>query len=125
MKLEGIDYMNDDPSQVNVLYGQCVDVSGRLQRLADSVVDHFEARGLLDREYERVKLHVTLMNTKFTASSSEGGAPSRPNRRYFNAKSILEVLNKSIYLYIYIFIYIFIYLILYFPLLLSFTTQLN
>lgn len=90
MKLEGIDYMNDDPSQVNVLYGQCVDVSGRLQRLADSVVDHFEARGLLDREYERVKLHVTLMNTKFTASSSEGGALSRPNRRYFNAKSILE-----------------------------------
>lgn len=90
LKLEGIDYMNDDPSQVNVLYGQCVDVSGRLQRLADSVVDHFEARGLLDREYERVKLHVTLMNTKFAASNSEGGAAGRPNRRHFNAKSILE-----------------------------------
>ena len=103
MKLEGIDYMNDDPGQVNVLYGQCIDVSGRLQRLADSVVDHFEARGLLDREYERVKLHVTLMNTKFAASNSEGGAAGRPNRRHFNAKSILEV-SPSIILFIYLII---------------------
>ena len=94
MELKGIDYMNDDPSQVNVLYGQCVDSSGRLQRLADSVVDRFEAEGLLDREYDHVKLHVTLMNIKFASTYSDNGA-NRAHRRNFNAKSILEVIFKS------------------------------
>lgn len=55
-------------------------------RLADAVVDSLEADGLLDRQYGRVKLHATLMNSVFATTEEEGG-----ERQTFNAKPILEV----------------------------------
>lgn len=80
--------MNDDPSKVDVLYGRCIENSGRLQQLADVVADSLEADGLLDRQYERVKLHATLMNSLFKVKDdSEENAV----RSTFNAKPILEV----------------------------------
>ena len=101
--------MNDDPEQVDILYGQIVDTSGRLQRfgllyiqtklssitfcpiavfsLSDALIDSLESDGLLDRQYQRVKLHATLMNSIF--ATEEGGE----TRQTFNAKPILEVLN--------------------------------
>ncbi|KAF6215121.1 hypothetical protein GE061_009870 [Apolygus lucorum] len=63
----GIEYMNDDPSAIDVLYGKvtCPDHPDLLQKLGDGIVDFFVKQGLADREYARVKLHVTLMNTLF------------------------------------------------------------
>jgi activating signal cointegrator complex subunit 1 len=84
--------MNDDPSKVDVLYGRCIENSGRLQQLADVVVNSLEADGLLDRQYERVKLHATLMNSLFKVKDD-----SEENvRSTFNAKPILEVIYISI-----------------------------
>ncbi|XP_046446258.1 activating signal cointegrator 1 complex subunit 1-like [Daphnia pulex] len=86
IEIRGVEYMNDDPSKVDVLYGRCIENSGRLQQLADVVVNSLEADGLLDRQYERVKLHATLMNSLFKVKDD-----SEENvRSTFNAKPILE-----------------------------------
>lgn len=67
--LQGLEIMNDDPSEVNVLYGS-VHVADRsqrekLQEIADKIAEYYYRSGLARRQYDRVKLHVTLMNTRF------------------------------------------------------------
>lgn len=42
----------------------------RLQVIADRLVEHFVAVGLMVREWERVKLHGTVMNTLFRKDHS-------------------------------------------------------
>lgn len=81
--------MNDDPERVDILYGRCVENSGRLQQLADVIVDTLETDGLLDRQYERVKLHATLMNSLFKVKDD---SEENTVRSTFNAKPILEVI---------------------------------
>ena len=86
MQIEGIEIMNDDPEAVHVLYAKCHDPSGRVQKVADLMVDSFVSSGLMQRQYDHVKLHATLMNTLFTAVDDE-----ERTRQTFNAKTILEV----------------------------------
>lgn len=40
-------------------------VFSRLQVIADRLVEHFVSAGLMVREWERVKLHGTVINTLF------------------------------------------------------------
>lgn len=40
-------------------------VLSRLQLIADRLVEHFVSAGLMVREWDRVKLHGTVMNTLF------------------------------------------------------------
>jgi hypothetical protein len=44
----GVEYMNDDPAEVNVLYGKVYakDGSHILQEVADGVVNYFSDKGL-------------------------------------------------------------------------------
>lgn len=42
----------------------------RLQVIADRLVEHFVAAGLMVREWDRVKLHATVMNTLFRKDST-------------------------------------------------------
>ena len=42
-----------------------------LQKMADRIVDKFVASGLMRRQYDRVKLHLTVMNTAFQKASQE------------------------------------------------------
>jgi fluoride ion exporter CrcB/FEX len=44
----GVEYMNDDPAEVDILYGKVYvkDGSRVLQEVADGVVDHFSSKGL-------------------------------------------------------------------------------
>jgi hypothetical protein len=44
----GVEYMNDDPAEVDVLYGKVhvKDGSRVLQQLADGVTDSFSSKGL-------------------------------------------------------------------------------
>ncbi|XP_062567420.1 activating signal cointegrator 1 complex subunit 1-like [Saccostrea cucullata] len=65
VRLQGLEYMNDDPASVDVLYAkiQPGEQAERLQILADRLVDRFSTTGLMQQEYSRVKLHVTVMNT--------------------------------------------------------------
>nr|CAD7463272.1 unnamed protein product [Timema tahoe] len=43
----GLEYMNDDPAEVDVLYGKVnvQDHSSLLQQLADNLVDFFTSKG--------------------------------------------------------------------------------
>ncbi|KAM9462042.1 activating signal cointegrator 1 complex subunit 1 [Clarias gariepinus] len=97
LEVKGIEYMNDDPSMVDVLYAKvCVqDGSDKLQQIADRLVECFVAEGLMVKEWDRVKLHATIMNTLFRNDPSaevKGGAgrPSTKDREAFDARNILE-----------------------------------
>lgn len=91
----GIEYMNDDPQMVDVLYAkvQCVEKPGFLQKLADYIVSEFVQAGLMKREHEHVKLHATVMNTIRTAEkipSHEKGPKKNFKRETFDAKNVLS-----------------------------------
>ncbi|PNF20325.1 Activating signal cointegrator 1 complex subunit 1 [Cryptotermes secundus] len=92
--MAGVEYMNDDPAEVDVLYGKVhvKDGSRMLQEVADGVIDHFCSKGLMEKRYERVKLHVTLMNTLFRSDDAESEMSRRKqkHRETFDATNILK-----------------------------------
>lgn len=96
LQLEGLEYMNDDPSEVDVLYAKVKDPSDRLQTLADRLVDKFTSTGLMQQEYDRVKLHVTVMNTLFRKDPTGISEPEkkqdrgRKERESFSANRLLQ-----------------------------------
>ena len=92
--ISGLEIMNDDPSDVDVLYGKIVDKTGKLQSIVDAIgmyqfvqvkfyfnhymswncpVEKFVQSGLMKREYDRVKLHATLLNTLFRKDEGDLG----------------------------------------------------
>ena len=104
VKLQGVEYMNDDPSEVDVLYARVIpaDGSDSLQRLADGLENKFKERGLMRYNFEHVKLHATVMNTKLRddpegtdcseAKKSRSEVPARkPFRIPFDARQLVEV----------------------------------
>ncbi|XP_069547989.1 activating signal cointegrator 1 complex subunit 1 [Brachyistius frenatus] len=97
LEVTGIEYMNDDPAMVDVLYGKvnAKDGSDKLQAIADRLVEHFVSVGLMVREWDRVKLHGTVMNTVFRKDSAveDTGAAGRQTmseRQAFDARNILK-----------------------------------
>ncbi|XP_029312006.1 activating signal cointegrator 1 complex subunit 1 [Cottoperca gobio] len=97
LEVTGIEYMNDDPAMVDVLYAKVnvKDISDKLQVVADRLVEHFVSAGLMVREWDRVKLHGTVMNTLFRKDSTvdETGGPGRQTmseREAFDARNILK-----------------------------------
>ncbi|KAJ9576940.1 hypothetical protein L9F63_006466 [Diploptera punctata] len=97
LSMVGIEYMNDDPAEVDVLYGKVFmkNDSDILQELSDRTVDFFTSKGLMQKQYDRVKLHVTLMNTLFrnedsSASDHETSKRKQKPRESFDATSILK-----------------------------------
>ncbi|CAH0725945.1 unnamed protein product, partial [Brenthis ino] len=97
VRLKGISYMNDDPKQTHVLYARVEEANapaGLLQRMVDAIVQHFYRAGLMEKEFGRdsVKMHVTLMNSKYKAEKKdlEEDSPRRRPRESFDASQILE-----------------------------------
>ncbi|XP_010741501.3 activating signal cointegrator 1 complex subunit 1 [Larimichthys crocea] len=97
LEVTGIEYMNDDPAMVDVLYAKVnvKDRSDRLQMIAERLVEHFASAGLMVREWDRVKLHGTVMNTLFRKDSTgeDTGGPGRQTtseREAFDARNILK-----------------------------------
>ncbi|XP_007558346.1 activating signal cointegrator 1 complex subunit 1 isoform X1 [Poecilia formosa] len=97
LEVTGIEYMNDDPAMVDVLYAKVgvKDGSDRLQVIAERLVEHFVSAGLMVREWDRVKLHGTVMNTLFrkdTTVENRGGAGKQATseREAFDARNILK-----------------------------------
>ncbi|XP_028989472.1 activating signal cointegrator 1 complex subunit 1 [Betta splendens] len=97
LEVSGIEYMNDDPAMVDVLYAKVnvKDRSDKLQVIADRLVEHFVSSGLMVREWDRVKLHGTVMNTLFRKDSTveDTSVPGRQNvgeREAFDARNILK-----------------------------------
>ncbi|KAM9424965.1 activating signal cointegrator 1 complex subunit 1 isoform 1-T5 [Pholidichthys leucotaenia] len=97
LEVTSIEYMNDDPAMVDVLYAKVnvKDGSDKLQVIAERLVEHFVSAGLMTREWDRVKLHGTVMNTLFRKDSTgedTGGARkvALNEREAFDARNILK-----------------------------------
>lgn len=84
--------MNDDPSEVRVLFGRIE--SNALQGISDQIYQYFIAKGLSKREFNRdtVKMHMTLINVRYAEDADNEGAKSRKNGRkmHFDARTIIE-----------------------------------
>ncbi|XP_058463282.1 activating signal cointegrator 1 complex subunit 1 [Malaya genurostris] len=90
LQLRALEYMNDDPRAVDVLYASVE--SDALQRIADQMMELFVANGLMQRKYDRVKLHATLINSLFrdNADGYGGVDEKRGPRVTFDATEILR-----------------------------------
>ncbi|NP_001280311.1 activating signal cointegrator 1 complex subunit 1 [Acyrthosiphon pisum] len=91
--VSGLDCMNDDPSEVNVLYAKVK--SPEIQMLADKIQTFFQDCDLaLPPRSNHVKLHVTLMNTGFYEyQASVNGDFGNPSHLTFDARKIIEKFN--------------------------------
>eukprot|EP00047_Mylnosiga_fluctuans_P009858 m.13438 g.13438 ORF g.13438 m.13438 type:complete len:333 (-) comp2826_c0_seq1:272-1270(-) len=80
-----LEYMNDDPSAVDVLYSHvAIDGQGDLlQAIADQLYARFVQAGLIDGERDGVKLHASIIRTRRRA---DGRVP-------FDARAILAGLG--------------------------------
>ena len=74
----------------------------RLQDVADRIVGRFLSAGLMQQQYDRVKLHITVMNTLFrkepgSITMERDDKSSRPTREResFDASNILKVSDIS------------------------------
>lgn len=98
VEVAGIEYMNDDPAMIDVLYAKVhmKDGSNKLQLIADRLMDQFVTSGLMMKEWDRVKLHATVMNTVFRKDpnaeeqSSKTAGKSFKERESFDGRSILK-----------------------------------
>ncbi|EDS29240.1 conserved hypothetical protein [Culex quinquefasciatus] len=90
IRLAGLEYMNDDPHAVDVLYAKVE--SDVLQQVADRTMEYFVANGLMQRKYDRVKLHATLINSLFRGNGEivGGDEERRGGRATFDAVTILR-----------------------------------
>ncbi|XP_035787957.1 activating signal cointegrator 1 complex subunit 1-like [Anopheles albimanus] len=89
--VRGLEYMNDDPHSVDVLYAKIE--SSTLQAAADRMYDYFISKGLMQRKYDHVKLHATLINSLFRAGEAEGIELKDAERKRiaFDASEILRL----------------------------------
>ncbi|XP_061561954.1 activating signal cointegrator 1 complex subunit 1 [Phycodurus eques] len=98
LRVTGVEYMNDDPGMVDVLYAKVnvKDGSDKLQVIADRLVEYFVSKGQMAREWDRVKLHGTVMNTLFrkdttVKEASGSGRQGTNEREAFDARKILKI----------------------------------
>ncbi|RXM33798.1 Activating signal cointegrator 1 complex subunit 1 [Acipenser ruthenus] len=97
LEIVGIEYMNDDPAMVDVLYAKVhpKDGSDKLQLIADQLVKNFVSSGLMTKEWDRVKLHATVMNTVFRKDPSaedkrDSGRQGLKDRESFDARNLMK-----------------------------------
>ncbi|ODN03508.1 Activating signal cointegrator 1 complex subunit 1 [Orchesella cincta] len=83
--LKGLEIMNDDPSQVDVLYAKCESSSGNSieQQIADLIANEFAKKGLAkESRGEKVKLHCTIINTRYRNEVADNASSTQnPNTR--------------------------------------------
>ena len=80
-KIKGLEIMNDDPSEVDVVYGRVH--CEPLQSMAEYIVNQFIDTGFMPRQFDRIKLHVTLMNTKFRLKDADEEESIPEPSKYF------------------------------------------
>ncbi|CAG7716839.1 unnamed protein product [Allacma fusca] len=96
VRLQGLEIMNDDPSEVDVLYAKCVLDDDTLQSVANHVANRLVASGYSKANRgENVKLHATLMNTRWQQQAKEGFENNgykgnRSKRESFDARKIIQ-----------------------------------
>lgn len=86
VKVQGLEIMNDDPSDVYVLYAKVQmadpELTAKFQKMCDGILNYFLRAGLAKKEADRVKLHMTVMNASFRKTNER--------RMPFDAREILE-----------------------------------
>ncbi|KOC69171.1 Activating signal cointegrator 1 complex subunit 1 [Habropoda laboriosa] len=94
IQIQGTDIMNDDPTEVRVLYAKIIDKSEVLQKLSDEIVNYYASIGLLYKMNDRVKLHVTFMNTRFNLDEERehNKAP-----KTFDATEIMKAHENTVF----------------------------
>jgi len=93
MKLQGVEYMNDDPGEIDVLYAKVdtLDTSNHFQSFVDELVSTLVSAGYLKKQYDAVKLHATVINSLFRYDqSAQDNSGEKKKRITFDGKSILE-----------------------------------
>merc|ERR1712166_21214 len=94
VSLTGLEYMNDDPAQVDVLYIKVGRAGATVKAICDTIAAAMLAAGVLSQpqmdqqRLSNIKLHATLMNSKYRANSGAGG------RETFDATRILELFGE-------------------------------
>ncbi|CAM2117545.1 activating signal cointegrator 1 complex subunit 1 isoform X1 [Caretta caretta] len=103
VEVAGIEYMNDDPAMIDVLYAKVhmKDGSDKLQLIADRLMEQFVTSGLMMKEWDRVKLHATIMNTLFRKdpnveekNNATTGKSSLKERETFDGRNILKIFEN-------------------------------
>ncbi len=104
IRVQGLEYMNDDPSDVDVLYAKINPVNdNQIQQVADKLMLKFVEAGLSKKQYDRVKIHATVMNTLRRAEQSTADSDQQTDefsnmnnnnyskqRESFDARNILK-----------------------------------
>jgi len=100
LHLHGIEYMNDDPGEVDVLYAKVKLTNDKqqqsnLQDFIDELVQALISEGYVKKQYDHIKLHATIMNTLFrpdanTQQTTAGYDRFRKKRETFDARQILK-----------------------------------
>lgn len=91
--MSGIGCMNNNHRKVNILYANakiCTETDEDiLQSIVNSISKHFYDRGFIRQYQENVKIHMTLMNTKYR--KVEGRKRTWGDRkRTFDASTIMQ-----------------------------------
>ncbi|KAJ8958921.1 hypothetical protein NQ318_019690 [Aromia moschata] len=90
----GLDCMNSNYKKVDVLYANAKIINEtedlNLQKIANELSDHFYEKGLVKRHQENVKLHMTLINTKYRKSVDSPNRRRWFKRESFDASHIME-----------------------------------
>lgn len=91
IEIKDLEIMNDDPGEVDVVYAKVNDCD-ELQKLADGIVSKFTETGLMPRQFDRVKLHMTVLNTIFRKEDSDfqEEKSEQQQRETLDARSLLK-----------------------------------
>lgn len=100
VNVRGLEYMNDDPGSVDVLYARIKQVSeenesNNLQKIADKLMKKFVDAGLAKKQYDKVKIHATVMNTLLRKDPNDSvinkNDKTDKQRESFDARNILNL----------------------------------
>jgi activating signal cointegrator complex subunit 1 len=93
--IKGLEYMNDDPSQADVIYAKVCQAQASpnsldlLQQIADQLMNKFVEAGLSKKQYDRVKLHVTVINS-LMRKENKSMEDQNKERVSFDARNVLK-----------------------------------
>jgi len=105
IRVKGLEIMNDDPAEVAVIYakihpgnpptdGRAAEITATnpLQEISDALVHKFVSAGLMAKQFTRVKLHMTVLNTKFLNKLEDEfeGYKEGAQREMMDGRSILQ-----------------------------------
>ncbi|KAL8187027.1 UNVERIFIED_CONTAM: activating signal cointegrator 1 complex subunit [Gekko kuhli] len=110
VEVKGIEYMNDDPAMMDVLYAKVTMKDGsnqyvssafsvfiffplRLQLTADRLMNRFVTSGLMLKEWDRVKLHATVMNTLFRKDPNADEQTNTTTGKFFKGRESFDGRN--------------------------------